>query len=138
MEKKIRYRLGREDRLKSRKLTDQLFKTGNSFSLFPFKIIYLFSGAEDKSVPVKAGFSVSTRYFKKATDRNRVRRQVKESYRLQKHSLISKLIINKQVLVFFFVFTGNEKPEYKTLFDKTALVLRRLIKISDELPQANT
>ena len=87
---------------------------------------------------LQAGFTVSARQFKKATDRNRIKRQMREAYRLQKNPLAEKLEATKLRLSIFFIYVGNELPEYEQLFKKTGSVISRLIKIADENSLANT
>jgi ribonuclease P protein component len=75
--------LKKAERIKSLKTIDELFKNGSSFFLSPFKVIYQ-TGPQDFT---KAAFMVSKRNFKKATDRNRVKRLLRESWRLNRHSI---------------------------------------------------
>ena len=105
MENKQRYTLGKTERLKSRKTIDGLFKNGKSFSLFPFRVVYLYPEAPASGI-LQAGFNVSKRYFKKAVDRNRIKRLMKESYRLQKQPLNNLLETTGKKIVVFFIFSG--------------------------------
>ena len=82
---------------------------------------------------MQAGFTVSTKYFKKAVDRNRVRRLMKEAYRLQKNRLQEMLSTNESSLSVFFIYTAKELPAYQFIFEKTSLVLERLIKITGDI-----
>jgi ribonuclease P protein component len=110
--------------LKSRKIIQQLFAGGKSFAIFPLRIIYL--ELNNEAPCLQAAFSVSTRHFKKAVDRNRIKRLLRESYRLNKHSLMNTLAeSNKQVAV-FFIFTGKELPEYHLILEKMKLALGKL------------
>jgi len=84
---------------------------------------------ENHISPLQAGFTVSTRHFKKAVDRNRIRRLMRESYRLQKNNLLDELRENRKSLAVFFIYAGNELPEYKDVFEKIGSVLQRLEKI---------
>lgn len=130
-----RYKFGKNEKLKSRKKIEGLFKTGKSFSLFPFRVVYLFTDDEQS---LQAGFSVSTRNFKKAVDRNRVKRLMRESYRLQKRLLTDTLFAANKQLSVFFIFTGNEVPDYQLVFEKMTAVIKRFQKIAHENTAADT
>ncbi len=138
MEKQIRYTLKKEDRLKSRKTIEHLFKDGKTVNIFPLRIFYLLSATENKTNKLQAGFSASTRNFKKAVDRNRIKRLLREAYRLQKHSLTGQIETTDKNLSVFFVYTGNELPDYKTIYEKMESSIKRLQKILNESDIANT
>ncbi len=131
-----RYTFKKEERLKSRKLIEVLFKQGISFSNFPFRVLYIFS--KENITPLQSGFAVSGKYFKKAVDRNRIKRLVREAYRLQKSSLTENLMKSNKCMAVFFIYTGNSIPEYKEVAEKMQAVLKRLNKIADEGIAANT
>lgn len=124
-----RYFLKKTDRLKSRKAIDIMFAKGKSFSNFPFRILWMNVENEDG---LKAGFSASTKNFKKATDRNKIKRLVREAYRLQKNDLAVQLSLNKKAINVFFIYTGKEVPTYDLIFEKMGNVLKRIIKLTDE------
>jgi ribonuclease P protein component len=84
---------------------------------------------EQQGAFLKAGFTVSTRNFKKAVDRNRIKRLMRESYRIQKNNLKTSLEENKKSLAVFFIYTGNEIPKYNEVFEKIGSALKRLEKI---------
>ena len=141
VEPKQRYTLHKEERLKSRKAIDQLFAQGRSFSSFPLRVIHLDVTASAPAFSksnVQAAFSVSKKYFKKAVDRNRIRRLMKEAYRLKKNELQEQLKKQQKHLVVFFIYTGNELPKYQPVFDKMGSALLRLIKIVHENSLADT
>ena len=68
VELKQRYTFSKDEKLKSRKAIEQLFATGRSFSNFPFKVVW--KGTENTVTGSQAGFTVSSKQFKKAVDRN--------------------------------------------------------------------
>ena len=135
METKQRYTFKKEEKLKSRKTIEQLFRDGRSFSVFPFRVLWKFTGTS--VAPLQTGFAVSSKHFKKAVDRNRIKRLMREAYRLQKNDLQNLLKQQQKQLAVFIIYVGNELPEYDLIFEKTLHVLNRLIKISDENTAAN-
>ena len=130
LEPKQRYTYKKEEKLKSRKTIEQLFKEGKSFSNFPFRILWLFN--ERATIPLQTGFAVSSKHFKKAVDRNRIKRLMREAYRLQKNDLQLQLKQNNKQLAVFFIYVGNELPEYDFIFEKTGNVIKRVLKIASE------
>ncbi len=119
--------------MKSRKLIEQLFKTGKSFSVFPFRVYYVYAekvfNAPETVFPVQFGVGVGTKNFKRAVDRNRIKRLTREAYRLQKIPLCALVKEKKRQLAVFFLYTGKELPEYNMLSEKLALTLERLMKV---------
>lgn len=139
MKQQQRYTLGKTEKLKSSKIIEQLFKEGKSFSIFPFRVIYLF---KENELPVsenklQTAFSVSKKYFKKATDRNRVKRLMREAWRLQKNIVEDKNGATGKSLMVFLIYTGNELPDCNLIFEKTAAAIKRLIKICNEATVTN-
>jgi ribonuclease P protein component len=117
--------LGRSERLKSRKRIEQLFASGKSFGLYPLRVLYL-SPQEPDAPVLQCAFSVSTRHFKKAVHRNRIKRLLREAWRLQKNPLASQLETSQQKLAVFIIYTNSELPKYQLLFEKTGLAIQRL------------
>jgi ribonuclease P protein component len=124
------FTLGKQERLKSRKIIEQLFNEGKSFTVSPFRVFYSFG--EIMSSPLQFGVATSKKNFKKAIDRNRVKRIIRETYRLQKLSLQQKLKEKKKRLNIFFIYNGKESPVYEETYETIKLILNRLDKIVDE------
>jgi len=136
VEPKQRYTFTKDERLKSRKTIGLLFAEGKSFSIFPFRVIWKY---EEATRPVlQAGLTAGSKHFKKAVDRNRIRRLMREAYRLQKKELSDQLKKQQKNLSVFFIYSGNEMPEYQLVFDKMGSALMRLIKIVHENSLADT
>ena len=122
------FSLSRNERLKSRKQIEQLFKEGKKISLFPLNIYYQFTQltTQDSRLRTRLGVGVSAKNFKKAVDRNRIKRLIRESYRLQKPIFSNTIKANNQQLNVFIVYAGNELPDYKLIYDKVAIALRKI------------
>lgn len=119
---KKQFTLGKLERLKSRKAIDSLFKTGKKFSVPPFRVFYALSA----ETGVQFGAGVSTRNFKKAADRNRIKRLTREAWRLQKSNFQESLNrLNKGVHI-FFIYTEKELPAYKQVFECVGVALQKL------------
>ncbi|MEP7163459.1 MAG: ribonuclease P protein component [Ferruginibacter sp.] len=123
-----RYFFRKADKLKSRKAIDMLFGKGNSFSNFPFKVIWL---PENKNAVLQTAVGVSSRNFKKATDRNRIKRLMREAWRLQKNKLQDHLLEQNEKMSVFILYMGKEVPEYELVFEKVGNIINRLIKFAD-------
>ena len=136
MEPKQRYTFKKEERLKSRKSIEQLFEQGKAFSNFPFRILWKFTDASNAGL--QTGFAVSSRHFKKAVDRNRIKRLMREAHRLQKNELNEQVKKHQKQMIVFFIYTGNELPEYEFIFEKTGSAINRLLKIVHENSLADT
>ncbi len=98
----------KKEKLKSKKLIDQLFTEGQSVSAFPLRLVYLSTPFED-DVITKTGVSVSKRNFKTAVDRNRIKRLLREAYRLNKADFFNNLTTQH---AFMILYIGKDKPTY--------------------------
>src|SRR5690606_34395065 len=76
------------ERLCSKKLITQLFSKGSAFNLYPLRFVILKAEAPGTGFP-QVLISVSKKYFKRAHDRNRLKRQIREAYRLNKTKLLT-------------------------------------------------
>ncbi|MCF7568724.1 ribonuclease P protein component [Sabulilitoribacter arenilitoris] len=111
----------KKEKLKSKKRIDQLFTEGQSVSAFPLRLVYLQTRFEDKIV-AKTGVSVSKRNFKTAVDRNRIKRLLREVYRLNKADFFNNITTQ---YAFMILYIGKDKPTFtqvettmKRLFEK--------------------
>jgi ribonuclease P protein component len=117
-----KYTYGKEEKLKSRKSIDEIFNTGSSFPSYPFRVFYK-EMEFDANVKAQVGVSVSKRNFKHAVDRNRIKRLMREAYRLNKHTLIDCL--DKQVVV-MIIYTQRKELPFDLIKSKMNSTLKKL------------
>jgi len=103
---------------------ENLFSQGKSLSAHPVKVLFDFT--ENTSEPLQAGVTASSRKFKKAVDRNRVKRILREVYRLQKLPLQHILKERNLSLALFFIYTGKELPVFAEVYKKMGILLQKL------------
>ncbi|WP_353777149.1 ribonuclease P protein component [Winogradskyella sp. 3972H.M.0a.05] len=111
----------KKEKLKSKILIDLLFKEGQSVSAFPLKLIYLQTTHDDEAV-IKTGVSVSKRYFKNAVDRNRIKRLMREAYRLNKADFFNNSSTSYAFMILYLSKDGTTfealNAKMKQLFEK--------------------
>jgi len=132
------FTLGKDERLKSRKQIEKLFAQGNRFVVNPYRIYFLIPGASTIDHGLQFGVGVSAKNFKKAVDRNRIKRLTREAWRLQKNELNEKVKATQKQLNVFFIYTGKELPDFTTVKDKVAVALKKLADKIDENISANS
>src|ERR1700749_3235213 len=102
------YTFTKEERLCNQKLIDQLFHNGSSFLCYPFKVSWLIA-TDPQLFPAQVLFSVSKKRYKKAVDRNLIKRRIREAYRLHKQQhLYSALQGLEKNIAFSIAFIGKE------------------------------
>ncbi|MCR5241657.1 MAG: ribonuclease P protein component [Prevotella sp.] len=118
--------LGRQERIKSRKLVEELFSGGNSHSVvaYPLRAVWKEGGLEGTQILV----SVSKRHFKRAVKRNRVKRQLREAYRLNKQILLDALtpLTTHHSLHIAFIWQADELYPTSVVEDRMKTLLYRI------------
>lgn len=120
---------GKAERLHSKKLIQELFSKGSSFYLHPFKILIIPNPVSEKGGH-QILVSVSKRNFKKAIDRNTIKRRIKEAYRLQK----GDLNVSAPLLV-AFLYMAKETLPSGSIHPAVKQVLK---KITQKYPPASS
>lgn len=119
----------KEERLCSRKLIDSLYKDGSSFLLYPFRISYL-SADLSHPFPVQVLINVSKKRYKRAVDRNLIKRRLREAYRLQKQLQLYPFLKDYEPLLLLSVqFVGKQLYDYPFLEKKLSAVFKRLVSV---------
>lgn len=119
--------LNKNERLKKRKLIDDLFKRGMSIKAPPITIVYKqITKEESPHAPLLFGVTVSKRLHKRAVDRNLIKRRMRESFRVNKLPIYDHLIkLDKQLSV-MAIFTSKKIEDYKTIEASILKILKTL------------
>jgi len=113
----MRYTYNKDEKLKSQKAIEQLFTEGKSVSAYPLRMVFL-----DNQSQLKVGVSVSKRNFKLAVHRNRVKRLLREGYRLNKNLLIDNKLDHYTLMI---LYISKEMPNFKTIDKKMKALLSK-------------
>ncbi len=129
MTTKQKYTFSKEERLSWKRYIDLLFAQGQSFVAFPLRVIFL---PLNEPLPARSGIlvSVSKKKFKRAVKRNRIKRQVRESYRVRKPELIASLEAKDKHLLVAFLYLDNELHTFQQMekaMSKAIRILREKI-----------
>ncbi|HEY8403259.1 MAG TPA: ribonuclease P protein component [Flavobacteriales bacterium] len=124
MEKKIRQTLCKQERLTRRKLIEQLQAEGKSIKTPALILVYRFAELPC-AFPAQVMVTASKRLFKRAHDRNRIKRLMREAYRKQKHIVYSSLSKRQKQATFMFIFTGKQLPNQAYVHGKITELLKR-------------
>ena len=120
---------GKKEKLVSKKTIDALFSGGNSRSMsaYPLRVVFMRKERNEAEEPAQVMVSVSKRHFKRAVKRNRVKRQIREAYRLNKHLLHEALEQKKDIAVAMaFIWQSDELAETALITEKMQSLLGRM------------
>lgn len=122
------FSFSKDEKLKSKKVIDSLFSNGKSVAKYPLRLVYI-EAADEQTVPLKMGVSVSKKHFKHAVDRNYFKRVLRECYRLNKNILIPNL--NKKYSAMFFYQT-SDRLSYQEINAKTIHLFEKFLRTIQE------
>jgi ribonuclease P protein component len=123
-----KYNFSKDERLSSKIDIEELFAKGKSFSEADIKTIYFFQQLDcNESSKIKVLLAVPKKKIPHAVDRNRIKRLMKEAYRLNKHIVYDNLI-KQDLLHIAFVYFGQLNPAFEEIQHKIILSLQRLVK----------
>jgi len=119
--------LKKEERIYKRDELQILFNDAKSFSLFPFRVLHRpYSVAEEDTIYLKVAISIPKKRFKKAVDRNKLKRKGKEAFRLNRNPLKKQLIDSEQGVLLMLIYIAEEPFDYHKIEEKIILILQRL------------
>ncbi len=132
------YSFHAKERLKSRKVIDNLFHESQSKVIFPFRIVWKVTELPS-SFPAQIAISIPKRIVPKAAHRNRIKRQVKEAYRLNKHLLYQSIsetqtnsnttqYVPKKQIAIMLIYISRKNLSYPFIYAKLVNCLKYLIK----------
>lgn len=113
----------KKDKLKSKKLIERLFNEGKSLTIYPLRLVYLKTEFEDQSI-LKTGVSVSKRLHKTAVARNRIKRLLREAYRLNKPLYFNN---SSTSYAFMILYLSKDGTTFDTLNTSMNLLFKKFI-----------
>jgi ribonuclease P protein component len=126
----MKFTLGKQERLKSKKIIEQLYQEGKTVKVFPLRMVYL-KISHTSDYPAQVGVSVPKRNFKLAVHRNRLKRLMRESYRLQKNIIYNNI---EGQYVFMISYLGKEMFVYNKVHEKMKLLLEKFVNETKKSP----
>ena len=111
----------KKEKLKSKAQIEFLFKEGKAITVYPLRLIYVATEFKDQSL-IKTGVSVSKKLHKKAVKRNKIKRLMREAYRLNKPKDFNK---NETAFALMILYLSKEEPSFKLLNTKMPVLLSK-------------
>lgn len=107
------------------KTIETLFTNGKTLNNFPIRLLWQFQPVVT-AFPTQIIFIIPKRNIKSAVERNRIRRQMREIYRLEKHKVNEQLLIQEKQIAVLIFFNAKKELPFHELKDKIILILHRL------------
>ena len=107
-------RYGKEEKLKQKKQIETLFGEGNTIGQYPVRLFYLRIDSENLEQFTRTGVSVSKRNFKNAVDRNRIKRLLREAYRLNKTAYFNNILDSYALMILYIGKDGTDFDSVET------------------------
>jgi ribonuclease P protein component len=114
----------KDERLRSRKIIEQIIEEGKSIYISPFRFSWTLTELNTQ-FPIQFAIAVPKRFFKRAVDRNRIKRLVREVYRKNKSRLYALMKSRNIQCALLVVFSGKKVPVYEEVEKKFLITLQR-------------
>jgi ribonuclease P protein component len=115
----------KEERVTGLKIIRQLVATKNKLFEYPFRIKWV-SPEQGSTVPLQVLIGVPKYNFKRATDRNLLKRRIREAYRLNKFQFVDILLKHERHMAVSITYSAKEILPFNLLQQKIILILQRL------------
>ena len=109
-----------------------LFTKGDAFIVYPLRVVYLLEPKKDKET-ASIMVSVPKKRFKRAVKRNRLKRLMREAYRLNKHLLLEKLGEKGLQIQIAFNYVSNDESDFVTIENKMKVALQKLLEKAEQI-----
>lgn len=116
----------KSEHLKRKLLIEEVFTKGDAHNIYPYRLLYKEADVPS-NYPAQLGISVPKKRMKKAVDRNRIKRYVREAYRKNKHDLYEALERHEKQYILFIIYVGKEDVDYTKTEEKIIVLLQRLV-----------
>ncbi|MDR1984352.1 MAG: ribonuclease P protein component [Prevotellaceae bacterium] len=128
-----RYSFGKNERLCLRNDIENVIRNGKKKLSYPFLVNYVIKDAQDNAATTKIAISVAKRNFKKAVDRNLLKRRIREAYRQHKHNLAEIACKKNKVVNAIIVYVSKEKLPYAEIEQGIIKSLENLAKSIEKI-----
>ncbi|MFO7655932.1 MAG: ribonuclease P protein component [Bacteroidales bacterium] len=121
-----RFFFRKEERIHEKILIQKLFTEGESFVMFPFRVLFLIS-EEEGNPPLRILITIPKKTIRKAVKRNLLKRRIRESYRLNKHKISNYLFAKKISLSLGFIYVDGQIADYHSIEQSIITILDKVI-----------
>lgn len=122
--------LNKSQRIKKKRIFDELFKAGKSKNKFPIRMVWVATDLIEKN-NLQTAFVVPKRLFKSATVRNLLKRRVKEAFRINQIEIVEHINQSEKKFAILFMYSNNEIQDFKIIEKSVKYLLQHFIKANE-------
>jgi len=116
----------KSEKITSKKVIKSVFRNGKQHYQYPLKIFFLDAQASTQEPPLKVLVSVPKKKFKKAVDRNKIKRQLREVFRLNKQQLLDRLQVSEKIARISIVYIAKKAEPYELINKSYQSIINQL------------